>query len=245
MASCTSEMSSAPDAGEGIAVAGEEPCHILRPVADGDADDLRPCTLQRLQLRRFGRAGHAPAGEDVEQLGLARRRDRRWPRPGRLRHRWRQIEVGQRLCRSSRLRRIRPWAAKAGRRTAPNSAAAQADDDPEAVAQALHDAASSASSVRRSSSRSSPAAAAHIADDPARAAPASRPARSAARQTRSGDERLPPQAQLPAPVLGHHCRARRRAGRSSASAAPTSLVSAAAPRNCAPADAISRCVPPS
>src|SRR3546814_6437638 len=41
--------------------------------SDGCSSDLHPRLLERQQLRRLRRAGHAPACEDVEQARLARR----------------------------------------------------------------------------------------------------------------------------------------------------------------------------
>ena len=57
------------DAVERVAVAREEGGDVLGTVADGDGVDGDAPALQLQQHRRLGDAGHAPAGEDVEQRG--------------------------------------------------------------------------------------------------------------------------------------------------------------------------------
>ena len=53
-----------------------------RPVADRDAVDRHAAPRERLELRRLGPAGNAPAGEDVDEARLAAREGRRWTGPG-------------------------------------------------------------------------------------------------------------------------------------------------------------------
>src|SRR5690348_9999035 len=55
----------------GIAIAGKEFGDILGPVADGNRVDLDAAPLELVENRRFADTRHAPAGENVEQAGLA------------------------------------------------------------------------------------------------------------------------------------------------------------------------------
>ena len=56
----------AADGGKGVAMAAQEFGHVLGPVAKGDGIDRHAALAKVEQNRRFGDAGDAPAGEEVD-----------------------------------------------------------------------------------------------------------------------------------------------------------------------------------